>query len=881
MAETYKIAIIIEGKDRASRPLTGVGSALRNVGQVAGGILAARVFERIASGIGGMVRSALQAVTDYERLGLALQALSAREMLAMNHGERFTAWMKDNLQATDYQINRYSALRAEYERVGKKLADMVAKGQDQTAYYQRTLKYQEELKNQIAAAIPGYDKLSVAMKKAALGGLDMATALRNSIEPSKELLKWSIQLAIHSPFSTKGVVNAMKTAMAYGFTIDQAKLLTKTMIDFSAATGASGDVMDRIALALGQVRAKGRLMGQEILQLVNAGVPVNDILQDMGYNLQDIKKKGVPAAEFIQGFTKYMQENFGGAAARQTSTWAGLLNTLGDLKELGLKSFFEGAFAALQPLVGEFANWMQVVGLERLHKIGKRIGEITQFVVSLASADWDSVMLGFRHIFGLDIGKSAKFTGFLQDASQYAEGLAEKVSGLKDAVSNFVRGSLSQFISKYKDDFLAAAKNVGIVLGGALGIGVITALGSALLSLLTPLNILIAAVAFATLAWRRDWGGVREKTANVLSWLNGAFASISDAIAPVVSAIQSAIAPAFQMLSDSISEMGGILDNMQIADFGDILKQLGSIAQVVAEVIGGALVAVIIAAIGVFSSFVSAIATAISKALPGIVVFVNGIALVVQGALDFITGIATTFVDIIKALLGAGSWKQVTDDLGNLWESIKTIFTGIAQSVIGLVYAMIGTVTGFISGFVKGIIGFFTKLYDELVGHSIVPDMLNDILSAFSGWVTDTLKTIGTWKTKITNIFTGLADDFKSVGRSIINGLWDGMKAIWASVEDWLSSSVSKLLKIVQIITGTHSPSTKFAEIGRWWMEGLAQGIRSSAMQPQIAIAGAAAGALGAGASQTWNMHFHYGSTPMREGDLIREVQVAKFLNGG
>ena len=50
---TYKLNIIAEGKDRASGPLGKVGGALGNVASIAGGIIAAQVFTKLASGISG------------------------------------------------------------------------------------------------------------------------------------------------------------------------------------------------------------------------------------------------------------------------------------------------------------------------------------------------------------------------------------------------------------------------------------------------------------------------------------------------------------------------------------------------------------------------------------------------------------------------------------------------------------------------------------------------------------------------------------------------------------------------------------------------------------------------------------------------------------
>lgn len=215
----------------------------------------------------------------------------------------------------------------------------------------------------------------VAKEIKASGAVDsMAEALAQAGPRAEELYQWVQKLAIESPFGAEDVMAAMRTALAYGFTTKEAQKLTEVMLDFAAATGASGHVMNSIALALGQIRAKGKLAGQEILQLVNAGIDVQGILAQMGYTLDDVSKGLVSADEFMAAFVKTMEEDFGGAAKRQAETFTGLLNSLDDLKKLGLRAFFSGLYEAMKPLISSFVEWLQGPGLERLQAWGDALG---------------------------------------------------------------------------------------------------------------------------------------------------------------------------------------------------------------------------------------------------------------------------------------------------------------------------------------------------------------------------------------------------------------------------------------------------------------------------------------------------------------------------
>ena len=78
-------------------------------------------------------------------------------------------------------------------------------------------------------------------------------------------------------------------------------------------------------------------------------------------------------------------------------------------------------------------------------------------------------------------------------------------------------------------------------------------------------------------------------------------------------------------------------------------------------------------------------------------------------------------IDMIIALVN-GDWKMA-------WESFKGIFIGLWDAIFGILRGAWNIISGLIKGLVQGIIDFFKNLYDELVGNSIIPDLVNGILS--------------------------------------------------------------------------------------------------------------------------------------------------------
>lgn len=92
--------------------------------------------------------------------------------------------------------------------------------------------------------------------------------------------------------------------------------------------------IDRLVVALGQIKAKGRLMGDELLQLTEAGIPATEILAQKLHltadQVQNIGQQGIDANTAIQALLQGMNERFGGMAAKLANTLHGLLSTIKD-----------------------------------------------------------------------------------------------------------------------------------------------------------------------------------------------------------------------------------------------------------------------------------------------------------------------------------------------------------------------------------------------------------------------------------------------------------------------------------------------------------------------------------------------------------------------
>lgn len=95
--------------------------------------------------------------------------------------------------------------------------------------------------------------------------------MTGSAEAGKKVLNDIVDLAMRTPFTTQELIQSGKQAMAFGIEMKDVIPVLERLGAVSIATGAD---MDRLILAFGQVRTVGRLMGQELRQFTNAGVPM-------------------------------------------------------------------------------------------------------------------------------------------------------------------------------------------------------------------------------------------------------------------------------------------------------------------------------------------------------------------------------------------------------------------------------------------------------------------------------------------------------------------------------------------------------------------------------------------------------------------------------
>lgn len=163
--------------------------------------------------------------------------------------------------------------------------------------------------------------------------VSIGTMLRSDVAGSR-LVAGLRELAAVTPFTSRQLAGAAKSLLAFGFSGREVIPTLRVLGDVSAGTGKD---IKELAVIFGQIKSAGRLMGQDLLQLINAGFnPLQVISEKTGRSMSDLKddmSKGlITFADVEQAFRSTTEAggSFYQLMEKRSKTFSGQLSTLKD-----------------------------------------------------------------------------------------------------------------------------------------------------------------------------------------------------------------------------------------------------------------------------------------------------------------------------------------------------------------------------------------------------------------------------------------------------------------------------------------------------------------------------------------------------------------------
>ncbi len=179
--------------------------------------------------------------------------------------------------------------------------------------------------------------------------------LTGSLEDAKKIIGELQAFGAVTPFTSAELIETAKRLKAFGFETEKIVDVTKRLADVAGATGAD---LGGIATAFGQIQAKGRLQGEELLQLQERGIGLQDELQKMYGMTSDEFRKALERGRFSA-------EAVNLALVKLTSTGG---------------KYAEGAIAQSDTLFGKLST-LQDAFIRLGQNIGKALAPIFKFLI--------------------------------------------------------------------------------------------------------------------------------------------------------------------------------------------------------------------------------------------------------------------------------------------------------------------------------------------------------------------------------------------------------------------------------------------------------------------------------------------------------------------
>lgn len=198
--------------------------------------------------------------------------------------------------------------------------------------------------------------------------------LTGSIEMSTEMIEYLQQYAAKSTFTFEQVSQSAKTLLGYGFDLKNLSYVMQTIGDATSAMGKPEN-FDRIALGLGQMLTKGTAKSEEMLQLMEANIPVVEILSEkLGMTAQEVANIGdhsVSSVKVVNALLEGLNERYGGMSKNMATTTTGLINNIKEsIAYVGSQLFkplydsFSGMLKPISDKLSELSNVIRNAGID-------------------------------------------------------------------------------------------------------------------------------------------------------------------------------------------------------------------------------------------------------------------------------------------------------------------------------------------------------------------------------------------------------------------------------------------------------------------------------------------------------------------------------------
>ena len=360
-----------------------------------------------------------------------------------------------------------------------------------------------------------------------------------------------------------------------------------------------------------------------------------------------------------------------------------------------------------------------------------------------------------------------------------------------------------------------------VVLGG-IAQAVSVLMNSALWPITLPILAITAIVVLLYEAWKNNWGGIQEITANVVEGIT----SIMQAAWAWLQELPGKFLQMWESIKTWASELPGRVAEWCANLWESIVTWLSELPGKIGEWLVILWESISVWAAGLWEAIVTWL-----NALPEQIGFALGFALgkIIQWGVDTWNYLVVKVPEIIMAVV------QFFAELpGKLWTWLKVAWDKIKTWCINVWETM----TTKVDEIITAVIQFFSEMPGKIW------EWLLDAWNRVKEWAANLINTAKTEIPKFVetaiNYFKELPEKIVQVGVDAVKGLWNGIKSMAGWLGDQIKGFVKGVIDGFKAGFDIHSPSKVFAEMGKMNIEGLNQGMKNAIDRlqlPQLALA--------------------------------------------
>lgn len=619
--------------------------------------------------------------------------------------------------------------------------------------------------------------------------------------------------------------------------------MTQALKGVAGMAAMSGRSMEDVGLIFGKVAATGKLQGDELNQMAEAGVNATAALaKHLGKTQAEVREMVSKGQIDFQTFSDAMYATFGTAASGANETFGGAMsNVRAALSRVG-EQFASPALDALRQV---FVALMPVIDATAaaLRPVAEEFGKFLEGVVPKLTSALDGAKtaidgLGEGGFTNLPAGVKLAAAAVAMFSIGSLGGLISRIPIVGDALGGLF-GSLGGLATPFSTLQGLASGAMGAMSGfkGAVAAagGGVTGLKAVLMGLATPMNIAMVAAAALTAAFvylMATNEGFRSSMGKVASQLGSALApvlqQIGTVLLPAIGSVLAAFLPTMQTVIEVIGQLLAAIAPIVATIAGTVIPMVSQaltlVAQVVEQVLGAVLPVVqqladmISAYMPLIQQVVTLVLGAIQAAFQAVWPLVQSI---VESALTAIKGVVDAVLPVIQAFIEttlgviqgviAAVMAVIEGDWSGAWEAVK----GIAETVWNGIGNIINAALSAIDGAIGSVLGAIKSIWESV--WSSVGDFLNacwnGIVSAVTGGSSDVMAVLGDLPGKIIGLFAGAGSWLIDAGSSILHGLISGFQ----SALNWASGKISEGLSWLRGLF-PFSPAKRGPFSGHGWV---------------------------------------------------------------